>query len=196
MRHVWQKYRVIRVRLINGPEVTQLVIVLLEDEPGSVTPTCTSLRILLLFNNLYYPRFWWSDAQAASMFVSGLHFYIVTRWEGQAVLLVSPNVENWLSMWSAGIATPFQPMGEMCSGLGAILTCSAHLPSSGVHIAVFLRAWKTHDHMTSRGIQFSFCSRTWNHSLSVLVLLPEKWRAASKTTLPRAMRNHCRTSPN
>lgn len=98
------------------------------------------------------------------MFVSGLHFHILTRREGQAVLLVNPTWRIPLSMCSAGIGTPFKLTREMSDGLGAVFICPAHLPFSSMHTAVGL-PWdflgKTHDHVTSGGgVQCSFCSRT------------------------------------
>lgn len=88
-------YRVIRVRLINLPEVTQLVIVLLEYEPWKCGP------LPALYEYAYYPTtstILGSDgviyAGSIEMFMSGLHFQILARREGQTLSLESLNMEN------------------------------------------------------------------------------------------------------
>lgn len=77
------------------PEVTQLVIVLLEYEPWKCGP------LPALYEYAYYPKTSTTlgsdggiDAGRVEMFVSGLHFQILARREGQALSLESLNMES------------------------------------------------------------------------------------------------------
>lgn len=83
------------MRLINSPEVTQLVIVLLEYEPWKCGP------LPALYEYAYYPTASTTlgsdggiEAGSVEMFMSGLHFQILARREGQTLSLESLHMEN------------------------------------------------------------------------------------------------------
>lgn len=149
------------------PEVTQLVIVLLEYEPWK----CGTLPAL--YEYAYYPTTsttLGSDggmhAGSVEMFKSGLHFQILARREGQ----VGEPEHGEFCLQCAQQTALLHILSQWRKR--AIDWDSSHLPPPTMYTLLSsLQTRKDTGHMFCRGIRCVFCSRTWNclvHSHSVL----------------------------